>query len=295
MIDPGIQEKAAVFIKSHARPLEQALYAYHFEDGAIEAVFDELAKFQNDDGGFGHGLEPDLRYSGSSVLATTVALQKLASVNAGGDHPMVKRAMFYLMHTYEAGSVVWPIIPQQAESAPHAPWWRYDPDLSNYLLNPRAEIAGYMFRCGNVVPEQLRDGVTGSVLKHLEEIDGIEMHELLCCVRMVEYLPEDLKARAVARLEPLILETVATSGWEGYVLKPIQVAPRPDATFAGLLNHALEANLDYEITQQGDDGAWLPPWSWGDDYPDAWVQARREWQGMLTLDMLLTLRAYGRL
>ena len=33
--------------------------------------------FQNDDGGFGHGLEPDLRLAGSSVIVTTVALQHL--------------------------------------------------------------------------------------------------------------------------------------------------------------------------------------------------------------------------
>ncbi|WJV28776.1 hypothetical protein QTG56_17275 [Rossellomorea sp. AcN35-11] len=42
---------SANYIKTHARPLEQKLLSFHFEGGSKEDAADELAKFQNDDGG----------------------------------------------------------------------------------------------------------------------------------------------------------------------------------------------------------------------------------------------------
>ena len=49
------------------------------------------------------------------------------------------------------------------------------------------------------------------------------------------------------------------------------------------------------VREQTTDGSWAPTWSWADEFPDVWPVARREWQGVLTLDALRTLRAFGRL
>jgi hypothetical protein len=49
------------------------------------------------------------------------------------------------------------------------------------------------------------------------------------------------------------------------------------------------------VRAQTTDGSWAPTWSWADEFPDVWPVARREWQGVLTLDALRTLRAFGRL
>ena len=54
-------------------------------------------------------------------------------------------------------------------------------------------------------------------------------------------------------------------------------------------------NLDYVIENQTADGSWRPTWTWGDAYPDAWVEAERQWSGVLTLGQLLKLRTFGRL
>ena len=62
------QASARAFIVAHARPLERAWYAYQFESGPAEAVLDTLAAFQNADGGFGHGLEPDVQLPNSSAI-----------------------------------------------------------------------------------------------------------------------------------------------------------------------------------------------------------------------------------
>ena len=50
-------EKARRFMYRSARPVELARWQYHFEQGSKENVLKALAAYQNEDGGFGHGLE----------------------------------------------------------------------------------------------------------------------------------------------------------------------------------------------------------------------------------------------
>ncbi|MBN2983028.1 hypothetical protein [Cohnella algarum] len=77
LLEPSRFEAARQFMKRRARPLERAVYEHEFESGSESEVLKELAEFQNPDGGFGCGLEPDLRCKESSALATTRALDIL--------------------------------------------------------------------------------------------------------------------------------------------------------------------------------------------------------------------------
>ena len=56
----------------------------------------------------------------------------------------------------------------------------------------------------------------------------------------------------------------------------------------------MKSSLDYEIARQNPEGAWEPNWTWGDSYPEAWPEARREWMSVLTLETLERLCAHGR-
>jgi hypothetical protein len=104
--------------RSSARAFE-----HEFEGGPAWPVFDALARFQNPDGGFGHGLEPDALTGASGALATSVALHRLAEVGAAADHPMVRAAVGYLQRTIDPTTRVWRIVPEATADAPHAPWW----------------------------------------------------------------------------------------------------------------------------------------------------------------------------
>ena len=96
------------------------------------------------------------------------------------------------------------------------------------------------------------------------------------------------------RLLPALILTDREQ-WQAYGLCPLQVAPDPASPFLPGLQEAVEENLDYLIDTQHEDGSWLPAWTWGDAYPEEWAKAKREWQGVLTLDALLRLRRYGRI
>jgi hypothetical protein len=296
--------RARGFICEHARPLERATFAYEFEDGSVDAIFEALASFQNTDGGFGNAMEPDFRLPDSSVLATTVGLQVLREYNAGSDHFLVQGAMRYLMSTYDAEYEVWPIIPPTADNAPHAPWWGYSDDIADswggFLANPRAEIVGYLHDYAELVSDTLRDQLTAAALTHLSrKASDLEMHDLYCYVRLLETeaLPTAVRTSLLEKLDSIIdrLVVMDPTEWDKYVLKPLEIVDRPESPFADGLSDAVAKNLDFVISRQAENGAWVPTWSWGNSFPEVWPQAKLDWSGVGTVKTLKALKRFGRL
>ncbi len=293
-------EKAAAALQASARPLDRARYARHFSGGSTADVVAALQAFQNPDGGFGHGLEPDIRLPDSSVIATSIAFQHFRELRLPADHPLVASACRYLVQTYNAAQINWPIIPANIDDAPHAPWWVLTGDLFASRSNPRAEIAGYLNDYPEHFPAEMQQTVTASVIDHLlQQPDTLEMHDLLCYIRLweTESLPPDTRATLFAKLKRIVDGTVERdpNGWRAYGLPPLSIIHRPDSPFAENFRAEIEHNLDFIIDMQGDDGLWSPNWSWGEQWPDAWAQARRDWSGHLTVDNLKLLAAFGRI
>ena len=296
-------QRAVSFVKEQGRDLDRALFAYHFEDGAAEEVLNALAAYQNDDGGFGHGLEPDLRTPASSVIATTVAFQNFRSMGVPADHPMVRQGIAYLLETYDESRMVWPIIPPEVEDAPHAPWWDYassDAGFGGFLVNPRVEIVGYLHDYSAAVPPEPLKTLTAAVIEHLDSLpDEMEMHDIFCLVSLAgtTSLPNSYRDRIWSKLAKAAEHGVAREPEQltGYVLKPLNLVSSPDSPLAAGLADEVAMNLDFEIEQQGEDGAWSPNFSWGDQHPEAWEIAKREWQARITLKNLRVLRDFGRI
>jgi hypothetical protein len=300
MLSTTAQTAARVYLQQHARPLDRARYAYHFQQGSAAEVITALSAFQNADGGSGHGLEPDIRLTESSVMATTIACQRFREVQLPAEHPLVVAACAYLVATYQPERLNWPIIPATVDAAPHAPWWTPGSDLERSPANPRAEIAGYLHEYPSHFPDSMRTPVTEAVISHLMTHDGpMEMHDLLCTIRLWEtaQLPASTRAQILGKLHTIVRATVEhdPTKWAGYGLQPLAVAPSPHSPFADGLRESLDHNLDFLITQQQPDGSWQPNWFWGDQWPEEWERARRDWSGVLTVDNLRILHAYGRL
>ena len=138
------------------------------------------------------------------------------------------------------------------------------------------------------------------MLNYLEVKAGkVEMHEFLCYIRLAEttLLPQATRDYLLKQLRPVIEKLVATdsASLQAYGLKPLWVAPGPSSPFAGFLQKPIAVNLDYEVDRQGADGSWAPNWSWGNTYPEAWLHAKRAWQGILTVKTAKTVSDYGRI
>lgn len=294
--------KAENYLKTHARELEKALVNYYFHDALFETVIHALSAYQNTDGGFGHALEPDLRTPASSALCTTVAFQILTQHSKFTDSTMIRNGIAYFLSTYDATHRTWRIIPEEAEHSPRAPWWYQSAREERFVgfsLNPTAEILGYLYRYRSTVPNGMLNDIAQRILSELSAIQSIEMHDLLCCLRLLrmQSLPSELRESLHRTLQPLVTATVVgdPSQWEGYCLRPLQVVETPDDTFTENLREAINTNLDYEITEQNHDGSWSVNWSWDTQYPNEWEHAKKEWTGILTCKKLRTLALFGRI
>ncbi|GDY86465.1 hypothetical protein SAVCW2_56640 [Streptomyces avermitilis] len=87
--------RAEHFVWLTARVLEQRRFAYHFLGGTADAVETALAAYRNEDDGYGHALEPDLRGPVSQPLHAGHALRVLDSIGRCGGQ-RVERVCRYL-------------------------------------------------------------------------------------------------------------------------------------------------------------------------------------------------------
>ena len=71
-------ERASDFLLRNARLIERRLFAARFRGAPTEGVVTALRAYQNEDGGFGLALEPDLRGPDSQPLHVDMAAKKTA-------------------------------------------------------------------------------------------------------------------------------------------------------------------------------------------------------------------------
>ncbi len=299
--------RALAFLKTEARPLEGALFAYRFEGAAAGKVLSEMAGFQNEDGGFGRALEPDLRTPSSSALATGIGLRLLKELQCSADHRMVQGAVDYLRSTFDQQHQVWRVAPADTNEYPHAGWW-HDEDGSlartfdGFRIIPRAELVGLLHHFSAAVPVQWLDAVTEDTVSYIETVAALGTgggDDLACALSLAETeeLPRPFKERLAARIRAVVPQVVnrRPQEWATYCITPLKVAPSPRSLAADLLWDDLQVQLDYQIEHQSAAGTWDPVWTWEDLYPEAWAQAKLEWRGHLTLEALTVLRAFGRI
>ena len=297
--------QARAFLNDRARELELTIFEHDFQSAPAWPVLDALAAFQNEDGGFGHGLEPDSRAPDSGALATSVALRTLVEVGAPASHPMVHAVAGYLENSFERDSAVWRIVPLQAEEHPHAPWWTLDgleTRFNGYKLNPKAEIVAQLRNLAAPVDRGWLDAQVAALVAEVEkaadEPGGLEMHDLIGAVRLLEAqgLPRELRLPLQRNLAELATTGLAAAA-EGYGLRALDLAPRPDSALADVLADSVVVELDRLIATQQADGAWWPQWDWGaepdSDTDKAWRAAKVEWAGIITLRNLRILNAHG--
>lgn len=286
---------AQAFMHAQAEPLDLALWRQSFEGGSGQAALDALAPFQNPDGGFGHGLEPDLSTPASSAIATSVGLRHLRRAGAPADHPMVAATARWLTANVQDG--VWPIIDAHVDDAPHAPWWAYDAELPDrwqgFRFNPTAEILAHLYDFRAGVPDLLIAAVEDRMRRSVAEFELITgAYDLRCATILAEApgVPGDL----LTRLKALLLRSIAAHDAADEHAPALDLAPRPDSLLAEPLKDRLEMAAVALVAGQTADGGWSPFWDWGFVDEAAWSQAKKAWRGGLTRLAVEALAAHGR-
>ncbi|MBN2229961.1 MAG: hypothetical protein JW779_10285 [Candidatus Thorarchaeota archaeon] len=290
-------DEACQFIKENARALDARLFEFHFENGEARFVLHELSKYQNDDGGFGHGIEPDFRLKESSPMATSVGIQYYLAVNDDAESNMIRSAIRYLESTYDSELGFWPATFENVNNEPHAPWWHFRgmvrPEGVEWA-NPSAELAGYLNRFSAFVSTDILKDVNHQVQTYLDEhkIIGSWLYNIMCWERAYKFFPELLKSIAKKTVTASFQNILPLSQERLGEIKIHWLAPHPDSILTQVAPDRVRSLLEQEITKQADDGGWWPTWQWG-QYEETWPIAEREWAGKKTVECLVTLRDFG--
>lgn len=283
-------DRAHDFILRNARLLERRMFEALWTSGPVAPVVAALAAYQNADGGFGCGLEPDKRDPNSQPVDLQIALECLDMV---GEAPpeMIARACDWLSAaaTPQGGL---PFALPSVNGFPHAPWWEVPAEPGPASLNPTAAITGLLLKSGAAHPAVER--AAAFCWTALETTDSTDFHDVMPILTFLAHAPDRARAEAAidalkARVGAPGVVTLDTEA-EGYVQKPLDFAPSPQSPLAGLFPaEIMGRHLDALAARQAEDGGW--PLNWDSVGPGATLEAR----GMVTLRALATLKAWGRL
>ena len=284
-------DAAATFIAVHARVVDRRRFGRLFGEGPAGQVRDAVAAYRNDDGGFGHGLEPDCRAPGSQPAAVEMALRIMDEADAWDDE-LVCGACDWLASVApaEGGAAFVEAGPQALDDWPHAPWWVPEAGHPASLV-PTGLISGTLHERGD--RHRWLDRATEVMWARIATQAEPGAYDMFGVLRFLQYVPDrDRATEAFGRVGPLILErnlVALDPEAAGEVHSPLDFAPEPDSLARSLFDDAtIKAHLDHLAHAQREDGGWTfnwPAWSPG---------AERDWRGFLTVDNLRVLRANGR-
>ena len=272
-------ERARNFIWHNARTLEQRWFEHAFDGGNADAVVRAVLAYRNDDGGYGHGLEPDHRGPTSQPLHALRALQMFAEVSAS---EQAESVLGWLEATCPDGTV--PFGMSTSQGHPVAPWITLD-DQGGLLLT--AQIAAALHALGVTHPWLAK--ATDYCWAQIDGMSETHPYELRAAVMFLDEVPDRERAGlAAARLGQLEPSTEGYEAGEGMALHFYAAAPTSlarswfgDAEFA--------QDLDELQGGQREDGGWTV------GFPAFTPVVEFEWRSIATIEALLTLRRYGRI
>ncbi|CCK27062.1 hypothetical protein BN159_2683 [Streptomyces davaonensis JCM 4913] len=291
--------RAEQFVWLTARVLEQRLFAYHFLHGGADPVETALDAYRNDDGGYGHGLEPDLRGPVSQPLHTGHALRVLDAVGRCGGQ-RVERVCRYLT-SVSTGDGALPVIHPGQRGYPAAPFIPIVDDPSSELL-ATGPVVGVLHR--NEVWHAWLFRATDFCWQAVESLEKSHPYEIEAAVAFLDSAPDRARAEAAAdRLGRLVrqhrLAALDPDDLAAYPVAPgyaptehhfpHDYAKSPHSLArAWFTDDEMSRSLDFLAAQQQEDGGW--PIRWRQWSPGPALEARP----MVTIEALHTLRAYGR-
>ncbi|MDX3095114.1 hypothetical protein PV703_31310 [Streptomyces sp. ME01-24h] len=294
-------ERAADFVWSTARVLEQRRFAYHFRNGAADAVETALSAYRNADDGYGHALDPDLRGPVSQPLHAAQALRVLDEIGRCTGQRAERICRYLTAVSTPQGAL--PALHPSQRGFPVAPWLPLVDDPPGDLP-ATGPVVGALH--GNQVWHAWLFRATDFCWAAIEALDKTRPAQAVAAMAFLDHAPDRARAReAAARLGRIVREqrlVVLDPGRHAQHASqsgfPDGVEPRFAYDYARtpqsparewFTDAEMDRALDCLADDQREDGGWparRPGWA-----PGTLLEGRP----LATLDALLTLRAYGRL
>jgi hypothetical protein len=252
--------KARDFILTNARMIERRLFSHIFDQGPPEPVMHAVLAYQNTDGGFGFGMEPDTASPESQPLFTMMALRTLDDIRMF-NIPAVTEAVAWLasVATPSCG-LPWMLKPEHLyPGADH-----FDKVDELPAINPTAPILALLIKhqishpwipraesfLWQAIPASQETQCADCILLRLLFLE--QRHDTPDASREIERIKQRILSSNMVCNDlnhPMI-------GLYGHPT-PLNYAPHPQSILRTLFStDEINTHLDALIARQHDDGQW---------------------------------------
>ena len=283
-------DKAADFMATHARPLDRRRFELLTGDGDRDALLAALNAYRNPDGGYGHGLEPDLRSRTSQPGPALHAFEVFEELAPDTAPEAVALCDWLESVTLPDGGIPFGLrVPDPAGCAPF--WAGADPETSSLQIT--AVVAAMAQRVAvhdkAVAGHPWLDRATRYCLDAMRAKKDPHALELAFALWLADAVGD---TEAVAMLGEHIPESGLVhveGGLEDETMRPLDFAPYPDRPVRALFrDEVVAAELKRLDEEQQDDGGWRV------DFASYSPAAGLEWRGYTTVKAVSILTRNAR-
>jgi hypothetical protein len=279
---------ARAFVTTHGRILDRRRLAVVLDGTPRDGLLAALDAYRNDDGGYGWGLEPDLRSPESQPVAAMQALELLAEVGPTSQGPAL--CDWLVAHSRPDGGLA--LARPITDPTGCSPVW-LDPDAETSTIQMTAQVAANAHlaarRDVGIRNHPWLPRATGWCLDAIGQVTAPSAHELLFAVRFLDAAaPVTPTAGALlehlAQFIPADGVIAVQGGAEGEAIRPLDLAPRADGPARQLFAaDVLVADRRRLAAGQQADGGWTV------DFESASEAGALEWRAYATINALKIL------
>jgi hypothetical protein len=286
---------ATDFMATHARVLDRRRFELLGDDPGSAAVLAALDGYRNPDGGYGWGLEADLRAPESQPGAAFHAFEVFEAIAPATAPQAVALCDWLESVALPDGGL--PFALPASVKAGSAPWWQgADPSVSSLQITSVTAAAAHLVAAHDpdVAAHPWLERVTDYCLTEIDALgDDPFAYVLAFSVRFLDAVadrrPEATNLlRKVGEHIPADGQLGVRGGTENEVLHPLDIAPYPDRPARTLFTpDVISADLDRLAGLQQDDGGWVV------DYKPISPAGSLDWRGYATVSAIDILSRNG--
>jgi hypothetical protein len=288
---------ASSFMATHARVLDRRRFELLMGETDPAAALAALDGYRNPDGGYGYGLEPDLRAPESQPAAAQHAFEVFADIAPETGAQAVPLCDWLQSVSLPDGGL--PFTLPISTTAGTAPWFSgTDPTVSSLQITSVAVAAAHLVAAHDpaVAAHPWLETATRYCLAAIDAIDAAPpAYVLAFAVRFLDAV-HDAYPEAPGLLKRLGAYIPASGrvrvegGTEDEMLRPLDFVPFPDRPARRLFDpEVVAADLDHLAGLQEDDGGWTV------DYAKISPAGALDWRGYATVRAVEVLRRNARI
>ena len=287
----------------NARELDLKIWDCLFAGGKAVAVADAMVAYQNEDGGFGHGIDPDNWNVNSVPYATLYAIETLELVGFHDiNHSVYQGIRKYLNAT---APDKWIFTLPTNKDYPHASFYNYDEQYN------KVESTGVIISLSVFVIKYASDlSVYATVINELDtfisKLQGNDLGDMgpSSYIKLIDAIKEKgIKKYDYQELQKRLVNIVNQvmqkdeKQWEYYGYRPSDFIKSKDSIFLNGNEEIVEKECEFLIKTLPQNDVWPVSWCWFDNakqYPKEEVISLHVAKARKCIERMLFLKEFNR-